>query len=122
MNMTFLIETVFAQAAPAGGGGIGGLFTNNPMAIAFPLILVVMYFFMIRPQQKKAKEQANFKEKIEKGQKIVTIGGLHGRISEIKEKTFVIEVGSGTKLEIEKSAISLDLTKAVQNPDVAVTK
>jgi preprotein translocase subunit YajC len=118
--MTFLIETVFAQAAPAGGGG--SLFGMSPMTIAFPLILIVMYFFMIRPQQKKAKEAQNFKETIDKGQKIVTIGGIHGRILEVKEKTFVIEVGNGLKLEIEKSAVSPELTKAAQNPAPVAAK
>jgi preprotein translocase subunit YajC len=116
--MTYLIETVLAQAAPQGGGGI----FSNPMTIAFPLILVVMYFFMIRPQQKKAKDQQNFKDTIDKGQKIVTIGGIHGRILEVKDKTFVIEAGNGIKLEIEKTAISMDLTKAAQNPVPAATK
>ena len=114
--MTLLFETVLAQAAPAGG------FFSNPMAIAFPLILVVMYFFMIRPQQKKAKDQQNFKDKIEKGMKVVTIGGLHGKIAEIKDKTFVIEVGNGLKMEFEKSSISMDLTKAVQSPDESPVK
>jgi preprotein translocase subunit YajC len=116
--MTFLINTVLAQAAPQGGGGI----FSNPMTIAFPLILVVMYFFMIRPQQKKAKEQQNFKDTIDKGQKIVTIGGIHGKILEIRDKTFLIEVGNGIKLEIEKSAVSMDLTKTAQNPAPATTK
>ena len=115
--MTYLFETVLAQAAPAGGG-----FFSNPMAIAFPLILVVMYFFMIRPQQKKAKDQQNFKEKIEKGMKVVTIGGLHGRIAEVKDKTFVIEAGNGVKMEFEKSSISMDLTKAVQSADESPVK
>jgi preprotein translocase subunit YajC len=118
--MIYSFLTVLAQAAtPA--KDTGGIF-SNPMTIAFPLILVVMYFFMIRPQQKKAKEQASFKETIEKGQKIVTIGGIHGKIVEVKEKTFVIEVGGSTKLEIEKSAVSLDLTKAVQNPTATASK
>jgi len=112
--MTYSLINVLAQAAPAAGGG--SFLGSNPMIIAFPLILVVMYFFMIRPQQKKAKEQTTFKETIEKGQKIVTIGGIHGKILEVKDKTFVIEVGNGIKLEIEKSAVSLELTKAVQAP------
>jgi preprotein translocase subunit YajC len=124
--MTFItvFTAIYAQttAPAAGGGGIMDIFKNNPMAIAFPLILVVMYFFMIRPQQKKAKDAQNFKETIDKGQKIVTIGGIHGKILEVKDKTFVIEVGNGLKIEIEKSAVSLELTKAVQNPAQVVTK
>ena len=110
--MTIFLSTILADAAPAAGGGL----FSNPMTIAFPLILVVMYFFMIRPQQKKAKDQQNFKDKIEKGMKVVTIGGLHGRIAEVKDKTFIIEVSPTQKMEFEKSSISMDLTKAVQNP------
>ena len=116
--MTFLIDTLLSQAPAAGAGGL----FSNPMTIAFPLILVVMYFFMIRPQQKKAKDQQNFKDKIEKGMKVVTIGGLHGRIAEVKDKTFIIEVSAGQKMEFEKSAISMELTKAVQNPDESPVK
>jgi preprotein translocase subunit YajC len=119
--MTFLFHTFLAQATTA-PKGTGNMFTDNPMTIAFPLILVVMYFFMIRPQQKKAKDAQKFKETIDKGQKIVTIGGIHARIIEVKEKTFVIEVGGSTKMEIEKSAVSPELTKAVQNPVAAPVK
>ena len=69
---------------------------------------------MIRPQSKKAKDEKNFRESIEKGTKIVTIGGIHARILEVKENTFVIEAGNGVKLEIEKTAVSMSLSKAVQ--------
>lgn len=92
------------------GGGSG--FTM----LMFPLILLVMYFFMIRPQQKKQKEAQQFKDTVKKGDKIVTIGGLHGRILEVRDSTFVIEAGNNIKLEVEKSAISMELTKAVQAP------
>jgi preprotein translocase subunit YajC len=87
---------------------------NYPQIIMLVLIMVVFYFFMIRPQQQKAKQQKQFKESLNKGEKIVTIGGIHGKIIEVKENTFIIEAGNGIKLEIEKSAISLELTKAVQ--------
>jgi len=97
-----------SQPAGAGGGGFGQL-------IMIPLILVVFYFFMIRPQSQKAKEQKTFREGLEKGSRIVTIGGVHGRIAEMKETTVVMEVGNGVKMEVEKSAISVELTKAVQD-------
>ena len=73
--------------------------------IMFPLIFIVFYFFMIRPQQKKAKEAAKFKESINKGDKIVTMSGIHGKIVEIKDQTFIIEISSNVKIEIEKSGI-----------------
>ena len=72
------------------------------------LILVVFYFFFIRPQQKKAKDQKKFREELKKGQKIVTIGGIHGKILEVKESTVILEVGNGIKMTVEKSAIAMD--------------
>ncbi|MGZ5280647.1 MAG: preprotein translocase subunit YajC [Bacteroidia bacterium] len=94
----------------AGGGGLGQLQTFLP----FIMIIVVMYFFMIRPQQKKAKDQQNFKDTLNKGDKIVTIGGIHARIVEKRDNTFLIETGNGVKFEIEKSAVSMELTKGLQ--------
>lgn len=84
--------------------------TGNAIGQFIPLILiiVVFYFFMIRPQMKKAKDQKKFRENIAKGDKIVTIGGIHGKIVEVQEKTFIIEVEGGHKLKIEKSAVSMD--------------
>lgn len=70
-------------------------------------IIVIFYFFMIRPQTKKAKEARKFREAIEKGTKVVTIGGIHGKITEVQEKTVIIDAG-GAKLRVEKSAISPD--------------
>lgn len=90
----------------AGGGQGGGIASFLPMI----LIIVVFYFFMIRPQLKKSKDQKKFRENIKVGDKIITIGGLHGRIAEIGETTFIITVEAGVKLKIEKSAISMDST------------
>jgi len=69
-------------------------------------IFVVFYFFMIRPQQKKAKEQKTFRENLKKGDKVVTIGGLHGEVVEVSKETVTLEVDRGTKLVFELSAIS----------------
>lgn len=77
------------------------------------LIIVVFYFFMIRPQLKKTKEQKKFRENIKVGDKIVTIGGIHGKISDIQETTFMITVEGGVKLKIEKSAISMDASTLI---------
>jgi preprotein translocase subunit YajC len=89
--------------APAEGGG-GGLMSLLP----FLLIIVVFYFFMIRPQMKKAKEQKKFREALKKGDKVITIGGIHGKIIDVHESTFVIEVEGGGKLRIEKTAVASD--------------
>jgi preprotein translocase subunit YajC len=69
-------------------------------------VLVVMYFFMIRPQQQKQKEQKNFVNNLKKGDSVVTIGGVHGRITSVEATTVVVEVDRGVKLTFEKSAIS----------------
>lgn len=87
-----------------GGGQAGGIAQFIPLV----LIIVVFYFFMIRPQLKKAKDQKKFRENLAKGDKIITIGGIHGKINEIQDTTLIIEVEGGHKLKIEKNAVSMD--------------
>ncbi|WP_113923966.1 preprotein translocase subunit YajC [Cognataquiflexum aquatile] len=77
----------------------------------FGSIILIMYFFMIRPQQKKQKETKNFLESIKKGDTAVTIGGIHGKIYSIEGDTVTLELDKGLKLKVEKSAISADFTK-----------
>lgn len=73
------------------------------------LIVVVFYFFMIRPQVKKAKDQKKYIEALKKGDKILTIGGIYGKIVEVRDDaTFIIEVEDGSKMKISKNAISND--------------
>ena len=87
---------------------------GNPMianVILIGGILVVFYFFMIRPQQRKSKLQQQFKESIKKGNKVVTIGGLHGKIHAIEEETIIVEIDKGIKLTFDKNALSLEATK-----------
>ncbi len=84
--------------------------------ILFSGIIVVFYFFMIRPQQKKTKDQKTFRESVKKGDLVVTIGGLHGRVSSIEaDDTVLIDVDKGFKLKFERSAISMEATKKVNN-------
>ncbi len=75
-------------------------------------IIAVFYFFMIRPQQKKAKDQKKFVDEIKRGDYVVTIGGMHGRIAEIEDDTFIIEVERGGRIKFSKASISMDSTKA----------
>ena len=65
-----------------------------------------MYFFMIRPQIKKQKKAENYRDSLKKGDKIVTIGGIHGKILDVSKNTFTIDTGFDRKLKIEKSAVS----------------
>jgi preprotein translocase subunit YajC len=74
------------------------------------MLFVVFYFFMIRPQQKKAKEAKKFRESLQKGSKVVTIGGLHGKVVEVNDKTVLIEADTNVRLRFEKSAIAMDST------------
>lgn len=74
--------------------------------ILIAVILLIFYFFMIRPQMKRSKEQKKFRDNLQKGQKVVTIGGIHGKISDIDDTTVTIEVENGGRLKMEKSAIA----------------
>lgn len=99
-----MIVTVLAQAAVGGGGILGQVFL-------FGSIILIMYFFMIRPQQKKQKESKKFIEEIKKGDEVVTIGGLHGKVTTVDKDTVVLELDRGLKVTVEKSAISLDFSR-----------
>lgn len=89
--------------APPADGKSGG---SMQMLLMFALIIVVFYFFMIRPQVKKTKEQKKFRESLKKGDKVITIGGIHGRIVETQDTTFTIETEGQTRFRLEKSAIA----------------
>lgn len=78
----------------------------------FILMFVVIYFFMIRPQQKRAKNEKEFENGLKVGDKIVTKSGIHGKIAELAETTIVIETMSG-KLKMERSAISMEMSAAL---------
>jgi preprotein translocase subunit YajC len=80
--------------------------------LPFLLMFVVIYFFMIRPQQKKIKQEKEFEAGLKVGDKIITKSGFHGKISELAETSAIIETMSG-KLKIERSAISLEMTAAM---------
>ena len=80
--------------------------------LPFLLMFVVIYFFMIRPQQKKIKQEKEFEAGLKVGDKIITKSGFHGKIVELAETSVIIETMSG-KLKIERSAISLEMTAAL---------
>jgi preprotein translocase subunit YajC len=87
-----------AAASPKGGGW--------SMILMMLLIFVVMWFFMIRPQQKQQKELAKFRNALEKGQKVMTAGGIHGVIKEVKPTSVIITVDKDVTLEVDKGMIS----------------
>lgn len=94
---------ILLMSQPEGGAKEGG---GLQTLIMFGAIFLVFYLFMIRPQMKKQKEQKKFRESLDKGTKIVTIGGIHGKIVEMQENTVTIETEGGNRMKIEKSAIS----------------
>ena len=92
-----LLNSILLQADAAGGGWSGML-----MIIA---MIAIFYFFMIRPQQKKQKEIRKAREAMKSGDKIVTAGGIYGRIKEVKDTCFIIEIASGVSIKIDKGSV-----------------
>ncbi len=81
--------------------------------IMLVLMFAIIYFFMIRPQSKKAKEQKQFKEQLKKGDTIVTIGGIHGKIIDIKENSMILEIAKDIKINIQRDAVSMESTASL---------
>ncbi len=81
---------------------------SNPLLSFLPLVLifVVFYFFLIRPQKKKEDQRKAVIESVKKGDKVVTIGGLHGTVAQVDEATLLIQVDTNTKLRIDKQAVA----------------
>ncbi len=111
MNFIPFLQTAGAAGAGLGAGGL--LSTMFP----FLLIIVIFYFFMIRPQNKKQKEMQKMLDALKKGDKVVTIGGIHGVISGIKDNTVIVKVDDNAKIEFNRSAIS-----AVEKSDEELAK
>lgn len=83
----------------------------NPLMSFLPLLLIVVvfYFFMIRPQMKRQKETRKFREGLAKNDKVVTTGGIYGKITEIKETTIILEIAKDVKIKVDKNGIVKDM-------------
>ena len=81
--------------------------TGTSSLIMFGMIFAVMYFFMIRPQIKKQKKEREYRSALKQGDAVITIGGIYGKIIDVKEDAFIIEVYGGTKLKVAKTAVSM---------------
>ena len=104
-------QLLILMSAPAGQKDQGGIMSFLPLIA----IVVVFYFFMIRPQMKKAKDQKKYIEALKKGDQILTIGGIYGKIVEVKDDaTLIMEVEDGTKMKISKNAVSNDATASLK--------
>lgn len=98
MNLAYLI-LMQPQQGDAGGGFASTI-------IMFALIILIFYFMILRPQKKRQKEREQMLSSVKKGDKVVTIGGVHGTVVGVEEKTLLIQVADNVKLKFERSAIS----------------
>ena len=94
MNLIYIL----LDGEGAGGGGMS-------MIIMMVALFAIMYFFMIRPQQKKQKKLQEQRNQLKVGDKVVTAGGVHGRIKDVKDTAFILEIAENTKITIEKSSV-----------------
>ena len=110
MNLLFLL-----QSTSASGSGMSTI-------IMMVLMFAVFYFFLIRPQSKKAKEAQQFIDTLKAGDKVITVSGIHGKIVSVNEedKTFLIQMDGPTRLKMEKSAINSELSKTLNATTAAV--
>lgn len=100
-SLTFLLQAPAAGAQPE-GGFLGG---NMGMILMMVVLVVIFYFFMIRPQQKKQKALQEARNSMKVGDRVVTAGGIHGRIKEVGESYFIIEISDNVKIKIEKGSV-----------------
>ncbi|MDR0789973.1 MAG: preprotein translocase subunit YajC [Bacteroidales bacterium] len=107
MNLASLLLMAGGNGQQGGGG--------MQMTLMLVAIVVIFYFFMIRPQRKRQKDEKSFRESLQKGQKIVTIGGLHGKVCDVKETTVIIEIANEVRVEMEKSAIAINMAAKLED-------
>lgn len=105
--MNFLTITLQAQPAQQGGGGLS-------LIIMMVAIFAIMYFLMIRPQQKKQKELQRFRNELKKGDKVITIGGIYGIIDEINDNHVLMIVDKNVRIKVAKSSIVRDFSDVQQ--------
>ena len=109
--------SIFLMMDPQGKGG------SSSTLIMMGLMILVFWLFMIRPQAKKAKKQKEFINNLQKGDKIVTIAGIHGTINKVNDDgTLMLEVSPGSYIKIERSALSMEWTTNVNKPAAEVKK
>lgn len=102
----YAILFLMGQPTSTSGGQGNALITFLPLLLVF----VVFYFFMIRPQMKKQKDMTNYRNALKKGDKVVTTGGIYGRVQEVKDNYVMMDVGGDIKLKIDKNALLKDPT------------
>ncbi|SRR6266542_3141254 len=99
-----IFSNILLMTSPAGQGQGGGL----SMLIMMVMIIVIFYFFMIRPQMKRQKELANYRNTLKKGDKVITTGGIYGKIHEVNDQTILLEIDNNVHVKVDKSAVIRD--------------
>ncbi|TSA28745.1 MAG: preprotein translocase subunit YajC [Ignavibacteriales bacterium] len=107
------MNILLAMAPSPDGSGGGGSMVST--LIMFGAIFAIFYFMIIRPQQKRAKERAKLLSAIEKGDKVITSGGMHGTIAGIEDKIVLLDVGNNVKMKFDRSAIATVLKENSDN-------
>ena len=102
LNYILMAQPEGGQASPYSG------------LVMMLLIVVVFYFFMIRPQMKRQKELRKFRESIQKGDNVVTTGGIYGKVAEVKDNVVLLQVDEGVKLKVDKSAVVKDMSDVAE--------
>lgn len=102
MILGIILQDV-APAASAKGGMFGG--DGLSMILMLGAVFAIMYFLMIRPQQKKQKAIEKARAELKPGDRVISAGGIHGKIREVKDTTFLVEVADGVKLKFEKTSV-----------------
>jgi preprotein translocase subunit YajC len=105
--LDFLVSPAYAQSAPAAAGPFGDIMAFLPMVAIF----VVFYFLLIRPQQKRAKETKAMLAALQKGDEVVTVGGVVGRISKLGEQYATVEIANGVEVNVQRGAVAQVLPK-----------
>ena len=108
-----LTTSILLQAQQ--GGGMSSL-------IMIVALIVIFYFFMIRPQQKRQKEIRKFREGLKTGDKVITAGGIYGKIRNVNDTTFQIEIAEGVKIMIDKGSVYLSAADAAQEANKEIKK
>lgn len=100
-----LLNVLLQAGDGAAQGGTSFLGSSGGMIVMMVLLFGIMYFFMIRPQQKKQKQLQEARNAIKVGDKVVTAGGIHGKVKEIGDTYFIVEIAEGTKIKVEKASV-----------------
>lgn len=107
--MSTIMSILLQDAAAAQGQGWGNI-------IFIVALVAIFYFFMIRPQSKRQKEIKKFRDSLKQGDKVITAGGIHGKIKNVKENTVTLEVADGMNITVEKSSIYATALEASEQP------